>query len=29
MGDYAATTMLLNAADQHIRPSDKELLPIL
>src|SRR5882762_8666210 len=28
MGDYAATTMLLNAADQHIRPSDKALLPI-
>ena len=28
MGDYAATTMLLNAADQHIRPSVKALLPI-
>jgi len=28
MGDYASTTMLLNAADQHIRPSDKALLPI-
>jgi 4-carboxymuconolactone decarboxylase len=28
MGDYAATTILLNAADQHIRPSDKPLLPI-
>jgi 4-carboxymuconolactone decarboxylase len=28
MGDYAATTMLLNAADQHIRPSDKPLLPL-
>src|ERR1700736_2039281 len=23
MGDYAATTMLLNVADQHVRPSDK------
>ena len=28
MGDYAATTMLLNVADQHVRPSDKPLLPI-
>jgi len=28
MGDYAATTILLNASDQHIRPSDKPLLPI-
>jgi len=26
MGDYAATTILLNAADQHVR--DKSLLPI-
>jgi len=26
MGDYAATTMLLNVADQHVRPSDKPLL---
>ena len=28
MGDYAATTMLLNVADQHVRPKDKSLLPI-
>jgi len=28
MGDYAATTILLNAADQHVRPKDKSLLPI-
>ena len=28
MGDYAATTMLLNVADQHVRPADKPLLPI-
>jgi 4-carboxymuconolactone decarboxylase len=28
MGDYAATTMLLNTADQHVRPRDKPLLPI-
>jgi 4-carboxymuconolactone decarboxylase len=28
MGDYAATTILLNAADQHVRPQDKSLLPI-
>ena len=28
MGDYAATTMLLNVADQHVRPTDKPLLPI-
>ncbi len=28
MGDYAATTLLLNAFDQHIRPADKPLLPI-
>ena len=28
MGDYAATTMLLNVADQHVGPSDKPLLPI-
>ena len=28
MGDYAATTMLLNVADQHVRPRDKSLLPI-
>lgn len=28
IGDYAATSILLNAADQHIRPNDKPLLPI-
>jgi 4-carboxymuconolactone decarboxylase len=28
MGDYAATTILLNAADQHVRPRDKSLLPL-
>ncbi|MBI4886283.1 MAG: carboxymuconolactone decarboxylase family protein [Acidobacteria bacterium] len=28
MGDYAATTMLLNVSDQHVRPKDKSLLPI-
>ena len=28
MGDYASTAILLNAFDQHIRPSDKPLLPI-
>jgi 4-carboxymuconolactone decarboxylase len=28
MGDYAATTTLLNVMDQHIRPADKPLLPI-
>ena len=28
MGDYAATTILLNAADQHVRPTQKSLLPI-
>jgi 4-carboxymuconolactone decarboxylase len=28
MGDYAATTILLNAFDQHVRPADKPLLPI-
>ena len=27
MGDYAATTIMLNAADQHVRPRDKSLLP--
>jgi len=27
MGDYAATTMLLNVADQHVRPKDTPLLP--
>jgi 4-carboxymuconolactone decarboxylase len=28
MGDYAATTMLLNVADQHVRPKDTPLLPV-
>jgi len=28
MGDYAATTMLVNVADQHVRPRDKALLPV-
>jgi len=28
MGDYAATTVLLNSFDQHVRPADKPLLPI-
>jgi 4-carboxymuconolactone decarboxylase len=28
MGDYAATTILLNVFDQHVRPADKPLLPI-
>jgi len=28
MGDYAATTMLLNVADQRVRPKDTPLLPI-
>lgn len=28
MGDYAATTMLLNVSDQHVRPRDTSLLPI-
>jgi len=28
MGDYAATTILLNVSDQHVRPTDKPLLPI-
>jgi 4-carboxymuconolactone decarboxylase len=28
IGDYAATTILLNVADQHVRPADKSLLPI-
>ena len=28
MGDYAATTMLLNVADQHVRPGAKPLLPL-
>ena len=28
IGDYAATTILLNVADQHVRPKDTPLLPI-
>lgn len=28
MGDYAATTMMLNVADQHVRPKDTPLLPV-
>jgi 4-carboxymuconolactone decarboxylase len=28
MGDYAATAVLLNTSDQHVRPADKPLLPI-
>jgi 4-carboxymuconolactone decarboxylase len=28
MGDYAATTMMLNVADQHVRPKDTPLLPL-
>lgn len=28
MGDYASTAILLNAVDQHVRPTDKPLLPI-
>jgi hypothetical protein len=28
MGDYAATTVLLNAFDQHIRPADTARLPM-
>jgi 4-carboxymuconolactone decarboxylase len=28
MGDYAATTLLLNVADQHVRPKDTPLLPL-
>ena len=28
IGDYAATTILLNVADQHVRPRDTSLLPI-
>ena len=28
MGDYASTAILLNASDQHVRASDKPLLPI-
>ena len=28
MGDYAATTLLLDVADQHVRPKDTPLLPM-
>ena len=28
IGDYTATTILLNVSDQHVRPSAKSLLPI-
>jgi len=28
MGDYSSTATLLNALDQHVRPTDKPLLPI-
>jgi 4-carboxymuconolactone decarboxylase len=28
IGDYAATAVLLNTFDQHVRPADKPLLPI-
>jgi 4-carboxymuconolactone decarboxylase len=28
MGDYASTAILLDAADQHVRPADKPLLPL-
>jgi 4-carboxymuconolactone decarboxylase len=28
MGDYAATTILLNVADQHVRPQQTPLLPM-
>jgi 4-carboxymuconolactone decarboxylase len=28
MGDYASTSILLSAFDQHVRPADKPLLPI-
>ena len=28
IGDYAATTILLNAADQRVRPREKSLLPL-
>jgi 4-carboxymuconolactone decarboxylase len=28
MGDYAATAILLNVADQHVRPRDTSLLPL-
>ena len=28
MGDYASTAILLNSFDQHVRPTDKPLLPM-
>jgi 4-carboxymuconolactone decarboxylase len=28
MGDYASTAILLNAFDQHVRPTDQPLLPV-
>jgi len=28
VGDYASTAILLNTFDQHIRPTDKPLLPM-
>jgi 4-carboxymuconolactone decarboxylase len=28
MGDYASTAILLSAFDQHVRPTDRPLLPI-
>jgi 4-carboxymuconolactone decarboxylase len=28
MGDYASTEILLNTFDQHVRPTEKSLLPI-
>src|SRR5439155_13843460 len=28
MGDYSATTMMLNVAELHVRPKDKSLLPV-
>jgi hypothetical protein len=28
IGEYAATTILLNVSDQHVRPKEKSLLPI-
>jgi len=28
MGDYVSTAVLLNTFDQHVKPSDKPLLPV-
>ena len=28
IGDYAATSILLNVSGQHVRPREKSLLPI-